>query len=435
MSELPTKPCAGSRLMELRQLEYVPSPSSTRVRSPAGGRRRRRPPSRRCRRASGGSRTELGRAALRPDRAGARRRPTDAGPGFRGTGPADDPGAERSAFRRGGGRGGASFDTGHASISWALPTLARRFRFAAFVGRFRVLQPGRHRSGCRSPRTRGALADRGGRGPQRGRARGSFPARPRRSRLDHNSRRQEIVAVCPPGTQLPAPGRLPVGRLAGMPLVATPARNVDARPPRPARSRAAGGRAPDRRGDLRSERAIRAVWCSSGAGNVVPAVVDGGDPSAARGAVVARLVPALTTHESASCIARIRSARPPRAFVELAARQAVALGRRVGLRPAARPAAARRVVARFARWLSTGDVDAPGRRATARLSGRPGADGGRRCRNHGRSRDRGRSDGRSRRRPRARRAGARFRAAMGRRRLSRAPRHVCVQSTTPDTPP
>src|SRR5262249_42435888 len=35
--------------------------------------------------------------------------------------------------------------------------------------------------------------------------------------------RQEIVAVCPPGTALPAPGRLPIAALADHPLVATPA--------------------------------------------------------------------------------------------------------------------------------------------------------------------------------------------------------------------
>ena len=34
--------------------------------------------------------------------------------------------------------------------------------------------------------------------------------------------RQEIVAVCPPGTLVPANGRLPIARLAEMPLVATP---------------------------------------------------------------------------------------------------------------------------------------------------------------------------------------------------------------------
>src|SRR3954467_1572718 len=34
--------------------------------------------------------------------------------------------------------------------------------------------------------------------------------------------RQEIVAVCPPKTRLSTPGRLPVARLADMPLVATP---------------------------------------------------------------------------------------------------------------------------------------------------------------------------------------------------------------------
>jgi DNA-binding transcriptional LysR family regulator len=34
--------------------------------------------------------------------------------------------------------------------------------------------------------------------------------------------RQEIVAVCPPDTALPASGRLPIARLASMPLIATP---------------------------------------------------------------------------------------------------------------------------------------------------------------------------------------------------------------------
>src|SRR5262249_39324241 len=33
---------------------------------------------------------------------------------------------------------------------------------------------------------------------------------------------QEIVAVCPPGTRLSAPGRLPIAQLAGIPLITTP---------------------------------------------------------------------------------------------------------------------------------------------------------------------------------------------------------------------
>ncbi len=83
------------------------------------------------------------------------------------------------------------------------------------------------RAASRGRRARGRAGRRErARGPgcRRSAARSVWPSCRRAATTSSRSRslRQEIVAVCPPGTQLPAPGRLPVGRLAGMPLVATP---------------------------------------------------------------------------------------------------------------------------------------------------------------------------------------------------------------------
>ena len=126
--------------------------------------------------------------------------------------------------------------------------------------------------------------------------------------------RQEIVAVCPPRTRLPAPGRLPVAQLAGHAARHDAARALD---PRSARPGAGGGRgrAGDRGRDVaaRGDRAARARR----RGHLVPARRARRVARARR----ARSWPASSPRSrarSASCTGRRPSPRPPRAFVELA---------------------------------------------------------------------------------------------------------------------
>ncbi len=125
--------------------------------------------------------------------------------------------------------------------------------------------------------------------------------------------RQEIVAVCPPGTRLPVPGRLPVERLAGLPLVATPVGTStrglldDAC--------AAAGVAPVIAVETAQREAIAALVLAGAGTSFLPRAM--ADTLASQGAVVARLVPALTR-----TIGVLHRASPlttaARAFVELA---------------------------------------------------------------------------------------------------------------------
>jgi len=125
--------------------------------------------------------------------------------------------------------------------------------------------------------------------------------------------RQEIVAVCPPGTRLPAPGRLPVGRIAGMPLVTTPAGTST----RDLLDRAlAAARVVPLIAVETSQREAIAPLVLGGAGtSFLPRSM--ADALAAQGAVVARLVPGLS--RTIGLLHRASPLTPAaRAFVELA---------------------------------------------------------------------------------------------------------------------
>ena len=177
-----------------------------------------------------------------------------------------------------------ALDTGTLDLV-ALPTLAVD-PLAPLVGRFRMLAPG-----CRRARRRARGRERA-RGPRRRRSQraraAELPAR-RDDLVAIELARQEIVAVCPPGTQLPAPGRLPVARLAGMPLVATPPGTstrdlLD-------RALAAASVAPVIAVEISQREAIAPLVLER-RGDVVPAPVDGRDARrAGRGRGASRAAP------------------------------------------------------------------------------------------------------------------------------------------------
>ena len=124
--------------------------------------------------------------------------------------------------------------------------------------------------------------------------------------------RQEIVAVCPPGTKLARDGRLPVAELARLPLITTPAGTSTCtcstarwRPPRATDDRggdfAAGGDRP-----ARARRRGRRLPAAASA-----------EELATRGARAARLVPPLT--RTVGLLHRAVPLSPAaRAFVEMA---------------------------------------------------------------------------------------------------------------------
>jgi LysR family transcriptional regulator, carnitine catabolism transcriptional activator len=110
-----------------------------------------------------------------------------------------------------------ALDTGTLEVV-SLPTLAVD-PLASLVGRFRVAHPGivvRIAEPEQSASVEERVAD--------GRSElGLVVLPPRRDDLVAiELERQEIVAICPPGTPLPANGKLPVARLAEMPLIGTP---------------------------------------------------------------------------------------------------------------------------------------------------------------------------------------------------------------------
>jgi DNA-binding transcriptional LysR family regulator len=191
----------------------------------------------------------------------------------------------------------------------ALPTLAVD-PVAALVGRFRTLHPGVVVR-LAEPDDANALADRVADGHSEVGVT-ELPAR-RDDLVSISLARQEIVAVCPPGTKLPAPGRLPVSALAGMPLVATPPGKstrdlLD-------RALAAASVAPLIAVEISQREAIAPLVLNGAGTSFLPRSM--ADSLAAQGAVVARLVPALT--RTVGLVHRPNPLTPSaRAFVELA---------------------------------------------------------------------------------------------------------------------
>jgi DNA-binding transcriptional LysR family regulator len=201
----------------------------------------------------------------------------------------------------------------------ALPTLAVE-PLAALVGRFRTLHPGVVVR-VAEPDDASAVADL----VAEGRSEVGLAELPvdRDDLVAIPLARQEIVAVCPPGTKLPAPGRLPVRSLAGMPLVAIP-------PGRSTRdlldrALAAAGVAPFIAVEIAQREAIAPLVLSGAGTAFVPRPM--AETLGAQGAVVARLVPALSRQ-----IGLVHRANPltpaARAFVELARAEARAGKRR-----------------------------------------------------------------------------------------------------------
>jgi LysR family transcriptional regulator, carnitine catabolism transcriptional activator len=200
----------------------------------------------------------------------------------------------------------------------AIPTFAVD-PLAALVGRFRTAHPGVVVR-VSEPEGANALADAvaDGRG-EVGLA--ELPAR-RDDLVAIMLARQEIVAVCPPGTKLPAAGRLPVAHLAGMPLVATPPGRstrdlVD-------RALASASVAPNIAVEIAQREAIAPLVLNGAGTSFLPRAM--AETLAAQGAVVARLIPALT--RTVGLVHRAQPLTPSaRAFVELARRGATTADR------------------------------------------------------------------------------------------------------------
>jgi LysR family transcriptional regulator, carnitine catabolism transcriptional activator len=125
--------------------------------------------------------------------------------------------------------------------------------------------------------------------------------------------RQEIVAVCPPRTHLPAPGRLPVAKLRDMPLVTTP-RGLSTRDLLD-RALATAGVEPLIAVETSQREAIAPLVLAGAGTSFLPAAL--AKSLGAQGAVVARLVPTLT--RTIGLVHRPAPLSPAaRAFVELA---------------------------------------------------------------------------------------------------------------------
>jgi DNA-binding transcriptional LysR family regulator len=191
----------------------------------------------------------------------------------------------------------------------ALPTLAVD-PLASLVGRFRVAHPGVivH---IAEPEDTGAIeamvAD--------GRSEIGLTELPPRDDdlVAITLARQELVAVCPPGTRLPAPGRLPVAKLRGVPLIATPpgtsTRDLLER------AFAAAAISPAVAVETSHREAIAPLVLGGAGTSFLPRAL--AEQLEAQGAVVARLVPALT--RTIGILHRASPLTPAaRAFVELA---------------------------------------------------------------------------------------------------------------------
>jgi len=124
---------------------------------------------------------------------------------------------------------------------------------------------------------------------------------------------QEIVAICPPGTALPATGKLPVARLAEMPLIATPRGTsmrdlVD-------QALASAGMTAAYAVETGQREAIAPLVLAGAGTSFLPRTVAEG--FAERGVVVARLVPSIV--RTIGLLHRASPLTPAaRAFVELA---------------------------------------------------------------------------------------------------------------------
>ena len=125
--------------------------------------------------------------------------------------------------------------------------------------------------------------------------------------------RQEIVAVCPPRTRLPAPGRLPLAKLRDMPIVTTP-RGLSTRDLLD-RALASAGVEPVIAVETSQREAIAPLVLAGAGTSFLP--VGLAESLGAQGAVVARLVPMLT--RTIGLVHRPAPLTPAaRAFVELA---------------------------------------------------------------------------------------------------------------------
>jgi DNA-binding transcriptional LysR family regulator len=128
--------------------------------------------------------------------------------------------------------------------------------------------------------------------------------------------RQEIVAVCPPRTRLPVPGRLPVAKLRAMPLVTTP-RGLSTRDLLD-RAMASAGIEPVIAVETSQREAIAPLVLAGAGTSFLPAGL--AESLGRQGAVVARLVPMLT--RTIGLVHRPAPLSPAaRAFVEHARRK------------------------------------------------------------------------------------------------------------------
>jgi DNA-binding transcriptional LysR family regulator len=194
----------------------------------------------------------------------------------------------------------------------ALPTLAID-PVAALVGRFRVAHPGivvRLSEPEDASAVEGRVAD--------GRSElGLAELPPRRDDLvTIRLARQEIVAICPPGTQLAQSGRLPVSKLAGVPLIATPpgtsTRDLVER------ALASAGVGPNIVVETSQREALAPLVLAGAGTSFLPRNMAEG--LAGQGVVVARLAPALV--RTIGVLHRASPLTPAaRAFVELARRR------------------------------------------------------------------------------------------------------------------
>jgi DNA-binding transcriptional LysR family regulator len=125
--------------------------------------------------------------------------------------------------------------------------------------------------------------------------------------------RQEILAVCPPGTKLPAAGRLPVAQLANVPLIATP-RGTSTRDLME-RALASAAVEPTIAVESAQREAIGPLVLGGAGTSLLPRAL--AEQYADQGAVIARLTPALT--RTIGLLHRASPLTPSaRSFVELA---------------------------------------------------------------------------------------------------------------------